>query len=171
MKNVKLISAIQMFVGLFIQTSALHVFGMNQFVPNLFVAALIPASLIFGPIFGALCGYFGGLVIDLLTGYGLGLAAIPLCIGGFLAGSLKEYLNDKHFFTSALLSIATIVIYDIFMFISLYFSRSVLVINFSLVFQSILVIITTCGFSIINHLLLHIGNDKVSKRRRIRSKY
>ncbi|MEX1377045.1 MAG: rod shape-determining protein MreD [Eubacteriales bacterium] len=167
MGRVRLLSIVQMLLGIFIQISALHVFGLNRFVPSLFVAALIPSALMFGPVYGLACGYIGGLIIDLLTGYGLGMSAIPFCIGGFLAGIFKEFINDEHYLSSTLFSIATIIIYDIFMFLALYFSRSVIVINFSLVFRSIVIIITTSGFSVLFHLWLHKSNDKHQRRRRI----
>lgn len=171
MTRVKLLSIFQMFVGLFVQVGALHVFGMSQFVPNLFVAALVPASLLFGPIYGLAFGYAGGLIIDLLTGYGLGLSAIPFCIGGFMAGMLKEYINDEHYLSAIAFSIFTLVIYDIFMFISLYFSRSIMVVNLSLVFQSLLVILSTCVFAVSNHLWLHRSKDIHTKRSRIKSSF
>jgi|GEM_PF-3025570 len=169
MSRVRLLSIAQMFFGLMIQTSALHVFGMDQLVPNLFVAALIPSALLYGPIYGLASGYVGGLIIDLLTGYGLGLSAIPFCIGGFIAGILKEYINDEHYFSAITFSIVTLVIYDIFMFLSLYFSRSNIVVSLNLVFQSLVVILLTCGFAVINHVWLHSSNDTHQRRSRMKS--
>ena len=141
MGKVRVLSIGQMLIGLLVQTSALHVFGMTQLVPNLFVAALIPSALLYGPIYGLISGFIGGLMIDLLTGYGLGLSAIPFCIGGFVAGIVKEFINDEHYFSSILFSIFTLIVYDIFMFLSLYFSRSVLVVNLSLVLENSLCLI------------------------------
>ena len=169
MGRVRVLSIIQMLFGLFIQISALHVFGMNQFVPNLFVAALIPAALLFGPIYGLACGYIGGLILDLLPGYGLGMSAIPFMIGGFVAGIVKEYINDRHYLSAVAFVILTMIIYDIFMFLSLYFSRSVLVVNLSLVFQSLMVILLTSGFAILLHIWLHRSSDTQMRRNRMRS--
>lgn len=169
MGRVRVLSIGQMIIGLLIQVSALHVFGMNQFVPNLFVAALIPSALLFGPIYGLACGYVGGLIIDLLTGYGLGLSAIPFMIGGFIAGILKEYINDRHYLSAVAFAILTMVIYDIFMFLSLYFSRSVLVVNMSLVFQSFMVIILTGGATVLLHVWLHRSSETQMRRNRMRS--
>lgn len=169
MGKVRVLGITQMLVGLFIQTSALHLFGMNQFVPNLFVAALIPSALLFGPIYGLACGYIGGLMIDLLTGYGLGLSAIPFCIGGFVAGIFKGYINDEHYFSAVTFAIFTLIVYDIFMFLSLYFSRSNIVISLNLVFQSLVVILLTSAFALVNHLWLHGSNDIQLKRNRMRS--
>ena len=169
MGRVRALSIVQMVFAIFIQTSALHVFGMTQFVPNLFVAALIPSALLFGPVYGLVSGFLGGMIIDLLTGYGIGLSAIPFMIGGFVAGIMKEYINDEHYFSSISFALLTIVIYDIFMFISLYFSRSVLVINMSLVFQSLLVILTTCGATFLLHIWLHRSNDTQKRRNRMKS--
>lgn len=169
MVRVRALSIGQMLIGLFIQTSFLHVFGMNQLVPNLFVAALIPSALLFGPVYGLACGYIGGLIIDLLTGYGLGLSAIPFMIGGFTAGILKEYINDRHYLSAVAFTIITMVIYDVFMFISLYFSRSVLVVNLSLVFQSLMVILLTSGATILLHIWLHRSSDTQMRRNRMKS--
>ena len=77
--------------------------------------------------------YEGGLIIDILTGYGLGLSAIPFAIGGFIAGILSEYINNEHYLSSVIFVVITLFVYDIFMFMSLYFSRSVIVINIDLV--------------------------------------
>jgi len=169
MGRVRALSIAQMIIGLLIQTSALHVFGMNQFAPNLFVAALIPAALLFGPIYGLACGYIGGLIIDLLTGYGLGLSAIPFMIGGFIAGILKEYINDRHYLSAVAFAIVTMILYDTFMFLSLYFSRSVLVVNLSVVFQSIMVILLTSGATILMHIWLHRSSDTQLRRNRMKS--
>ena len=169
MARIRLLSIVQMILGLFIQISALHVFGFRQFTPSLFVAALIPSALMFGPVYGLVCGYIGGLIIDLLTGYGLGMSAIPFLVGGFVTGIFKEIINDEHYFSSVMFTVGTIVLYDIFSFLSLYFSRSVIVINFNLVFQSFMVIITTCVFAVLFHLWLHRSNEIHQKRRRINS--
>lgn len=169
MGRVRTLSIVQMLFAIFIQTSALHVFGMNQFIPNLFVAALMPSALIFGPVYGLFCGYIGGLVIDLLTGYGLGLSAVPFMIGGFAAGMVKDFINGEHYLSSVAFSMFTMILYDIFMFIALYFSRSVVVINISLIFQSLLVILTTCGFSVVLHIWLHKSNESQLRRNRMRS--
>ena len=169
MGRVRILSIVQMFLAVFIQTAGLHVFGMTQFVPNLFVAALIPSALLFGPVYGLVSGYIGGLIIDLLTGYGLGLSAIPFCIGGFLAGIMKDFINDEHYLSSVAFSMVTMIIYYIFMFISMYFSRSVMVVNITSTFQGLLVILTTCGISIFLHLWLHKSNDTQKKRNRMRA--
>ncbi len=169
MGKVRLLSIGQMLFGLLIQISALHVFGMNQFVPNLFVAALIPSSLLFGPIYGLLSGFIGGIIIDIVTGYGLGLSAIPFCIGGFLAGIFKEYINSENYMSSILFCMITLVIYDLFMFLALYFSRSVIVVNLSLIFQSMLVILLTSGITVLDYLWLHKTNEAQQRRTRMRS--
>ena len=169
MVKVRVLSITQMLAGIFIQMSAFHVFGINQFIPNLFVAALIPSALLYGPVYGLLCGYAGGLIIDLVTGYGLGLSAVPFAIGGFIAGILKEYINDEHYLSSILFCIITLVIYDIFMFLALYFSRSNLVINLSLIFQSMLVMLLTCAFTVLDHLWLHKINEAQKRRHRMRT--
>jgi len=169
MVRIRALSIFQMLAGLFIQVSALHVFGMDKMVPNLFVAALIPSALLFGPIYGLLSGYLGGLIIDILTGYGLGLSAIPFAIGGFIAGILSEYINSEHYLSSVIFVVITLFLYDIFMFMSLYFSRSVIVINIDLVFQSLVVVLMSCAVTVVDHIWINKRHEIHQRRRRMNS--
>ncbi len=72
MKKGMILSIFQMILAIFIQTSALHVFGLQHWAPSLFIAILVPAAFLYGTLYGVIAGCIGGLIIDLLTGYGLG---------------------------------------------------------------------------------------------------
>jgi rod shape-determining protein MreD len=62
------------------------VFGV---VPNLILLVVVTLALFEGPVAGAVVGFVGGLLLDLLGATVIGPWALVLCVVGYVAGSLS----------------------------------------------------------------------------------
>lgn len=58
--------------------------------PDLLLVAIVALALLRGSIFGAVLGFAGGLVVDLLTLGTLGVTSLVLTLAGFWAGRYGE---------------------------------------------------------------------------------
>ncbi len=58
--------------------------------PDVLLVTLVAIALLRGPIYGALCGFFAGLVVDTATLETLGLTSLVLTIVGYWIGRYGE---------------------------------------------------------------------------------
>lgn len=58
--------------------------------PDLLLVLVISIALLRGPAFGAVAGFWGGLVLDVISFQTLGLTSLLLTLAGYFAGRLGE---------------------------------------------------------------------------------
>ena len=66
-------------------------------VPNLLLVTLLSIALLRGAVFGALCGFFAGLLIDTATLGTLGLTSLLLTVGAYWIGRYGETTGRDRF--------------------------------------------------------------------------
>lgn len=166
MKKGLILSCILAFFGIFIQISFLPALGFTGAVPNIVVAVMVSAALFYGKIVGLSIGFIAGLIIDLLTGYGLGLSAVPLAAAGFMTGVVAEYINNEHFLTAMACSLIALMMIETFSAMVLYLSRMNIVISWHVIWMSMLTMLETMLAAGAFHLWLdRIYTDKSKSTR------
>ena len=83
-------AAILLFVAAILEVSIfsqVHVLGG---IPDVLLVTLVAVSLLRGSIFGAVGGFFGGLLVDTATLGTLGLTSLVLTIAGYWIGRYGE---------------------------------------------------------------------------------
>ena len=73
---------------IFIQDQLIHLIAISPYniAPDIVVIAVAYIGIKKGQIFGAVTGFFAGLILDILGGSFLGLAALSYSLAGFTAG-------------------------------------------------------------------------------------
>jgi rod shape-determining protein MreD len=83
-------AAAGLFVCAIVQSSVLSLVGVLGGTPDLVLVALVAIALLRGSVFGAIAGFWGGLLLDTATLDTLGVTALLLTIAGFWIGRYGE---------------------------------------------------------------------------------
>jgi rod shape-determining protein MreD len=78
------------FVAALFQAALFSSFSVAGGTPDVLLIAVISLGLLRGSVAGAVLGFCGGLVVDLLTLETLGLTSLVLTLAGFWAGRYAE---------------------------------------------------------------------------------
>ncbi len=78
------------FVAAMLQAVIVSSLVIGGGAPDLLLVAVISLGLLRGSIFGAVSGFAGGLVVDLLTLDTIGITSLVLTLAGFWAGRYAE---------------------------------------------------------------------------------
>jgi len=78
------------FVAAIVQVSLLSTFRVAGGYPELLLITIVAVSLLRGSVFGAVGGFFGGLLMDTATLETLGLTSLLLTVGGYWIGRYGE---------------------------------------------------------------------------------
>jgi rod shape-determining protein MreD len=83
-------ASVVVFVAALFQAAIFSSFSIFEGSPDVLLVAVISLGLLRGSVPGALFGFAGGLVVDLLTLETLGLTSLVLTLAGFWAGRYAE---------------------------------------------------------------------------------
>jgi rod shape-determining protein MreD len=78
------------FVGALFQAAIFSSFSIGGGAPDVLLVVVVSLGLLRGSVPGAVLGFAGGLVVDLLTLDTLGLTSLVLTLAGFWAGRYAE---------------------------------------------------------------------------------
>ncbi|MGZ4382236.1 MAG: rod shape-determining protein MreD [Gaiellaceae bacterium] len=79
-----------LFAAAIIQVSIMQSITVFGAAPNLLLVTLLSIALLRGALFGAVCGFFAGLVLDTATLGTLGLTSLLLTVGAYWIGRYGE---------------------------------------------------------------------------------
>jgi rod shape-determining protein MreD len=79
-----------LFVAALFQAAIFSSFEIKGGAPDVLLVVVVSLGLLRGSIAGAVLGFLGGLVVDLLTLETLGLTSLVLTLAGFWAGRYAE---------------------------------------------------------------------------------
>jgi rod shape-determining protein MreD len=79
-----------LFVAALFQAAIFSSFEIRGGAPDVLLVVVVSLGLLRGSIAGAILGFLGGLVVDLLTLETLGLTSLVLTLAGFWAGRYAE---------------------------------------------------------------------------------
>jgi rod shape-determining protein MreD len=102
-------AAVLLFVAAILQVSIftqVHVLGG---VPDLLLVTLVAVALLRGAVFGAVGGFFGGLIVDTASLGKLGLTSLMLTIAGYWIGRYGE-TTGRDRFHAPFLSVAVVTV-------------------------------------------------------------
>lgn len=85
-------TALALIGALVLQVAVAPHIAIAGVVPNLLLLVVITLGLIEGRNAGAIAGFAGGLMFDLLGTGPIGAAALVFAVTGYLAGSLSEHM-------------------------------------------------------------------------------
>jgi rod shape-determining protein MreD len=83
-------AAVVLFVCVVVQSSILSLVDVLGGTPDLVLVTLVSLALLRGSIFGAIAGFWAGLLLDTATLSTLGVTALLLTVGGFWIGRYGE---------------------------------------------------------------------------------
>jgi len=83
-------AAVLLLVVAIVQVSLLSSVSVGGGHPDLLLVTLVAVALLRGSVFGALGGFFGGLLVDVATLETLGLTSLVLTVGGYWIGRYGE---------------------------------------------------------------------------------
>ncbi len=78
--------------------------------PDFLLIIIVVYGFLDGPVVGSVCGFFGGLLQDLLTVTTLGLNVLSKTIVGYLSGMVEQNLFSENLILPSLAIFATTVI-------------------------------------------------------------
>ncbi len=78
------------FFAAILQVSAFNTISILGGTPDVLLVTLIAVALLRGSIFGAACGFFAGLVVDIATLETLGVTSLLLTLAGYWTGRYGE---------------------------------------------------------------------------------
>lgn len=85
-----LLSAVLILLAVVLQTTLIARLPLPGGRPDLILLSVVALALAAGPGAGLVAGFAGGLMTDLLAAHPVGLAALVLCLVGYLCGLLQE---------------------------------------------------------------------------------
>ena len=83
-------AALLVFFAALLQVSIVAPIEIAGGAPDVLLVTLVGVALLRGPIYGALCGFFGGLIVDTATLGTLGLTSLVLTVAGYWIGRYGE---------------------------------------------------------------------------------
>ena len=83
-------AALLVFFAALLQVSIVAPIDIAGGSPDITLVTLVALALLRGPVYGALCGFFAGLVVDTATLETLGLTSLVLTIAGYWIGRYGE---------------------------------------------------------------------------------
>jgi rod shape-determining protein MreD len=83
-------AAVALFLCVIVQSSILSYVDLLGGTPDLVLVALVSFALLRGSVFGALAGFWAGLLLDTATLATLGVTALLLTVGGYWIGRYGE---------------------------------------------------------------------------------
>ena len=81
--------------ALLIQTTILPHLALFRVVPDLMLVVVISVGLVRGPSSGALAGFAGGMLRDLLLDAPTGLSALAYLTVGYVVGAVRPYVQSS----------------------------------------------------------------------------
>ncbi len=150
--------------GFICQVAVFPALGATSVGPNMIIAAMVPAALLLGPWAGMIVGFVGGLLVDIMTGWGIGISCVMLTILGFLVGLIREQVNAKNMIFAMAIAMICYVALDLWSAMVLYFSRMSVHLNAMHILRVVLSAGVTAIFTMINHYLMRRSMDTMSRR-------
>src|ERR1700748_611880 len=83
-------AGVALFLCVIVQSSILSLVDVLGGTPDLVLVALVAIALLRGSIFGAIAGFWAGLLLDMATLDTLGVTALLLTVAGFWIGRYGE---------------------------------------------------------------------------------
>jgi rod shape-determining protein MreD len=83
-------AALLVFVVAILQASVFNEVVILGGTPNLLLVTLVAVALLRGSVFGAACGFFAGLVLDVANLENLGVTSLLLTLAGYWIGRYGE---------------------------------------------------------------------------------
>jgi rod shape-determining protein MreD len=83
-------AAVALFLCVIVQSSILSLIDLFSGTPDLVLVALVSIALLRGSIFGAVAGFWAGLLLDTATLATLGVTALLLTVAGYWIGRYGE---------------------------------------------------------------------------------
>jgi rod shape-determining protein MreD len=90
-------AGVLLFLAAVLQASIMPSISILGAVPNLLLVTLLSIALLRGAVFGALCGFFAGLLLDTATLGTLGLTSLLLTVGAYWIGRYGETTGRDRF--------------------------------------------------------------------------
>lgn len=150
--------------GFILQVAVLPAFGLTSVGPNMIIAAMVPVALFLGPWAGMIVGFVGGLLLDIMTGWGLGINCLMLTILGFLVGVTREQVNAKNVIFALTIAIVCYIVQDLWAALALYFSRMTVHLNFMHMVRTVISAGLTGAVTILNYSIIQRSMDSISRR-------
>ena len=97
------------FVAALLQASLVSSFSIDGGAPDVLLLVVVSLGLLRGSLSGAIAGFAGGLLLDVLTLETLGVTSLVLTLAGFWAGRHAE-TSRRNGKLDALLSVAVIAV-------------------------------------------------------------
>lgn len=91
-----LVFALTLLTAVLLQTTVFDQLKIAGVAPDLILALVIVFALLEGPSAGAMLGFCGGFLRDLLLSGPLGLTGLSFLIIGYLVGSLRPYIGSNN---------------------------------------------------------------------------
>jgi rod shape-determining protein MreD len=86
-----------LFVAAVLQASIMPSISLLGATPNLLLVTLLSIALLRGAVFGAMCGFVAGLLLDTATLGTLGLTSLLLTVGAYWIGRYGETTGRDRF--------------------------------------------------------------------------
>ena len=83
-------AALLVFFAALLQVSIVAPIEIAGGAPDVLLVTLVALALLRGPIYGAFCGFFAGLIVDTATLETLGLTSLVLTVAGYWIGRYGE---------------------------------------------------------------------------------
>jgi rod shape-determining protein MreD len=88
-------SSLLVLTALILQTTLLPHLALFHVVPDLMLVVIICIGLVRGPSSGALAGFAGGMLRDLLLDAPTGLSALAYLTVGYVVGAVRPYVQSS----------------------------------------------------------------------------
>ncbi len=83
-------AALLVFVAALLQVTIVAPIEIAGGAPDVLLVTLVGVALLRGPVYGSVCGFFAGLVVDTATLATLGLTSLVLTVAGYWIGRYGE---------------------------------------------------------------------------------
>jgi rod shape-determining protein MreD len=105
------IAAAIIFVSALLQVTLFATLDVAGGVADVLLLALLSIALLRGPVVGSIAGFFGGLLVDVMTLDTLGISALLYALAGYWAGRYGETTGrDRSYAPLLIVFVATIAI-------------------------------------------------------------
>ncbi|HEY9060319.1 MAG TPA: rod shape-determining protein MreD [Pseudobacteroides sp.] len=99
-------------IAILLQTTILEYITINNIKPNLMLIFIVSIALLRGNIEGAVTGFFGGLMQDIVSGKVIGFYALLGMYLGLVVGSLNKRIYRDNVFVALFFSFCASVAYE-----------------------------------------------------------
>ena len=164
------VSALVVILNFILQSTLIQLIEIRGIVPEIMIIVVVSYALLRGQFAGAMTGFFGGLLYDVIFGDAIGFHALMYMLIGYFCGISHKSFYRENFILPITFSVIANFITGALIYVTSFLLRN----NYDVIYFLFNVIIPQCVYTgvvaIVVYRILYSINNKVEKKEREKRK-